>query len=553
MTPRLRLPMVSLGTASMVANLLMLTGPLFMLQVYDRVLVSGSLPTLVTLTVLVACLFAFYGLLEAIRSKIAARVAEAIDDNLRDRVVSASVRARLVLEDRLDPIRDSEVVKAFLSGPALLALFDLPWIPVYVAVVFLLHPTLGWLAVGGILVVLLLLSLNEVITAAPSRLAFNSQAKKRAALDEASGAADSVIAMGMLPAMRQRLAELTRDARPFSLRSLDRAGATSAASRSFRFFLQSAVLAVGAYLVLRGEMSAGVMIAASVVTSRALAPVDQVVGQWRQIAAARLAAKRLRLVIRAESLPGPEMTLPPASDEIALSGLACGPPGSRKLLISGLDIILRGGDGVAVAGPSGVGKSTLARTLTGAWQPLAGTYRLDHAELAQYSEEQRAAMIGYLPQDVELMSGTVRENISRFRQDATDGDVIAAARKAGVHDLIVHLPEGYDTPVGPSGTALSAGQRQRIGFARAMFGAPFLVVLDEPNSNLDEEGEVALSAAIRALRDAGSIVVVIAHRRRILNVLSHVLVLQAGTRPSLRQIALDAGPGATTEVAVGAS
>lgn len=533
-TPSVAAPVASLVTASMASNLLMLTGPLFMLQVYDRVLASGSLPTLWVLTALVALLFAFYGFFEVVRSRIAARIAEVLDLRLRDRLLAASVHARLVSGAglRVDPTRDGETLRQFVSGPAPMALLDVPWVPVYLAVVFVLHPTFGWLAVGGACVTVLLLVVGERIGTRRTRLAAEHALRRQGLVEEARHAAETVVGMGMVGALQQRLGLIADEGRAQHLPATDRAAAVSAASRSFRFFLQSGVLAVGAYLALQGEVSPGVMIAASVVTARALAPVDQVVAQWRGITNARLALRRVQTALSAEPDRRPEVALPAPRGAIDVRGGATAPPTARVPLVSGVTLHLEPGDGVAVVGPSGAGKSSLARMLVGAWPLLAGEYRLDGADLGQYDPRTRGTFIGYLPQDAGLASGTVAENIARFEPNVPAAELIDAARLAQAHDLVVRLPEGYDTQVGPGGQHLSAGQRQRIGLARALFRSPHVVVLDEPNSNLDQEGEAALAEAIRTMRARGSIVVVVAHRRRILDCLSHVLVVQDGRQTS---------------------
>lgn len=540
-TPSVVAPVASLVTASMASNLLMLTGPLFMLQVYDRVLSSGSLPTLWVLTALVAVLFAFYGFFEVVRARLASRIAEVVDLRLRDRLFAASVHARLVSGAglRVDPTRDGETLRQFISGPAPMALLDVPWVPVYLAVVFVLHPTFGWLAVGGACVTALLLVVGERIGSRRTRLASEHALRRQGLVEEARQAPEAVVGMGMVGALQRRLAQIADEGRAQHLPSTDRAAAVSATSRSFRFFLQSGVLAVGAYLALQGEVSPGVMIAASVVTSRALAPVDQVVAQWRGITGARLALGRVRAALSAEPERRPMTALPPPRGAIDVRGAATAPPMARAPLVGGVTLHLEPGDGLAVVGPSGAGKSSLARMLVGAWPVLAGEYRLDGAELAQYDPRTRGTFIGYLPQDSGLASGTVAENIARFEADVPAAELIDAARLAQAHDLIVRLPDGYDTQVGPGGQHLSAGQRQRIGLARALFRSPHLVVLDEPNSNLDQEGEAALAEAIRTLRARGSIVVVVAHRRRILECLSHVLVVQEGRQTSFGPVTSD--------------
>lgn len=528
----LGMPFASLATLSLVSNLLMLTGPLFMMQVYDRVLASHAIPTLVTLTILVGVLFALYGVIEAVRSRLTLRIGNLIDERVRGRLFRTSVRARLGQLTTADPLRDGEALRNFTSSAAALSFLDLPWTPIYVGIVFVIHPTLGWLAVAGIIIVSLLLIANEFLSKKPSLEVYSSLGVRQRRTDDALRNAEAVIAMGMLPALQARWETATADLRNRQDVASDLSSVVATASKSFRFFLQSAVLAVGAYLVIEGEMSGGSMIAASVITARALAPVDQVVGAWRSFIGARQAWGRIRRFFEIPDLEVRGLRLPLPKRSCSVQGVTVGAPGSRNVLLSGLNFELASGDGMGVIGPSGAGKTTLARLLVGAWAPFAGELRWDGASMSQFDVEQIGLIVGYLPQKVELFDGTIAENISRFRDNVTSQEVIDAATLAGAHELIISLADGYDTAIGEDGSLLSAGQRQRIGLARAVFGNPFLVVLDEPNSNLDGEGEEALNETIMRLRANGSVVVVIAHRPSAINALGHILVLNGGRQVS---------------------
>ena len=523
-------PSVSLVVVSLVSNLLMLTGPLFMLQVYDRVLASRSVPTLVVLTGLIAGLFAFYAFLDALRSRMSARFANVLDSRISDRLFAAAVKFRLIANTpkTADPVRDGDVLRQFLASPAPMTLLDLPWVPVYLAVVFLFHAWLGWLAVAGSVVITLLMVINEAIARRPSQEANAEQQLRQRQSDDVRLNAETVIAMGMLGALRDRWLSQSGRMLQAQLRGGDRAAFFSSATKGLRFFLQSAVLALGAYLVIQGHMTPGLMIAASVVTARALAPVEQIVGQWRSFVSARQAWSRIRKLLEVKDPPPRELGLPLPSKSLSVRGLATAPQGGRAPVISGVTFELSAGDGLGILGPSGSGKSSLARGLVSVWPALAGEVRFDGAVLAHFRPDQIGQMVGYLPQRVDLFDGTVAENIARFRPDATSDAIIAAAKASGVHDLISSLPDGYNSPVGEQGDQLSAGQRQRIGLARALYGDPFLVLLDEPNSNLDAEGEAALTAAIQQVRDRGGIAIVIAHRPSAIAAVDKVLFVQGG-------------------------
>jgi len=531
---RLALPITALILVSMVSNILMLAGPLFMLQIYDRVLTSRSLPTLVVLTGLIVALYAYYAFLEYLRSRMSTRAANVIDVSIGDPLFAASIYQRLVpgALSNVDPVREGDVLRAFAAGPGPLALLDLPWMPAYLAIVFIIHPMLGWLAIGGATTIIVLVVINEVLAQFPARKSGFLQGARQRNVDNARVNAEAIIGMGMLADIRRGQQRLNDSLLSAQQTASDRATFFSSVIKALRFLLQSLVLALGAYLVIQGHMTGGLMIAASIVTSRALSPIDQIVGQWRGFVAARQAYSRIRRIL-AMPLPQPRGTLLPIPKEkLTVSQVATGPQGSRVPIVSGVDFELAAGDGLGVLGRSGSGKSSLARALVGVWPSLMGSVRFDGALLAHYDPAQIGQIIGYLPQAVELFDGTIAENIARFRSDATSEKVIAAARTASIHDLINNLPNGYDTSVGEHGELLSAGQRQLIGLARALYGDPFLVLLDEPNANLDAQGDTALGQAVRSVRKRGGIAIVVAHRPSAIGAVDKILLMQNGHQVS---------------------
>jgi PrtD family type I secretion system ABC transporter len=516
---------------SLVINLLMLTGPLFMLQIYDRILPSHSVQTLTVMAVLVALLYAMFGLLESIRGRVLGRAARRFDEQLADASFAAAVRLPVRGGERvrnLVPTRDLEVVRQFLSGPGPATIFDLPWMPTYLAIVFMFHPTLGLVAIGAIIVIVGLALANEIATRGPLEDAGSTQAYAAALVDDARRNAEVIGTMGMLSNLRRAWSASRRDYLDHAEVAGDRGGSYSAAIKTARFGFQSAILGTGAYLAINGAVSPGTMVAASIIMSRALAPIDQAVTHWRGFVNTRQSLDRLREVLAAEEAAGArtELRVPKRSLEIADLSLA--PPGRQVLTVNHINFSLDAGDALCVLGPSGSGKSTLARALSGVWPTLRGTVRLDGAEIDHFTEQARAAHIGYLPQDVALFEGTIAENISRFEENALSEDIVSAAELANATDVILNLPDGFETRLGPGGSGLSAGQRQRIALARAVYRDPFLIVLDEPNSNLDAEGEQALANAVRMLRDRGKIVVIVAHRATAIALASKVLVLAGG-------------------------
>jgi len=523
----------ALGVAlfSGVVNLLALTGALFMLQVYDRVLTSRSVPTLVALTVIVVGLYAFQGILDLVRSRLLVRIASQVDAALGERAYRAVLELPLrgvTGGDGLQPIRDLDTLRAFLSGPAPLAILDLPWMPLYLGFIFLLHPLLGLLALAGAIALLAITMLTEWRSKGPSRH-INQTMQQRLAISTASRRNAEVLrAMGFGHRIAGRWLEASAAHLAAQQQASDVTGGLGAVAKVLRMLLQSGMLALGAYLVIIGEVSAGVIIASSIAASRALAPIDLAIANWRSFVQARQSHRRLAMILGAVGGPGPILSLPPPCRDLSLENVTVAAPGMRAPLVQNVSLRVMAGQGLGVIGPSGAGKSSLVRAMVGAWPVLKGQVRIDGATLDQWDPAELGRHIGYLPQDVELFDGTVADNIARFDDDAVPSKVLAAAMAADVHEMILRLPEGYATRIGEDGAALSAGQRQRIGLARALYGDPFLVVLDEPNSNLDAEGELALTQALEAVRARGGIVVVVAHRPSALAAVDHVAVLRGG-------------------------
>jgi ATP-binding cassette, subfamily C, type I secretion system permease/ATPase len=505
----------SIGLFSGMSNILMLTGAFFMLQIYDRVLPSRSVPTLVALAILVSVLFAALAILDTIRSRILVRIGVSLNEAISARVYDTIVRLPLKMGSRgngLQPLRDLDSVRAFLSGPGPTALFDLPWMPLYVVIIFAFHTALGITALVGAIVLITLTLLTETLARRPMTAA-SAFAQTRNSLAEASRRnAEVLAAMGMSSRMTARWSEANQSYLTSHQKVSDVAGGFGSVSKALRMMLQSAVLGIGAYLVIHQKATAGIIIAAAILVARALAPVDLAIANWKGFLAARQSWQRLSelfMLLPAHETP---MALPAPSTSLVVEQVSVVPPGGRSPVVKDVSFTLASGQGLGVIGPSASGKSSLIRVIVGAWQPAQGRIRLDGAALSQWSPEALGPHMGYLPQDVELFSGTVAENIARFEPEAVPEDIIAAAQAASIHDLIVALPQGYETEIGEQGQVLSAGQRQRIALARALYREPFLVVLDEPNSNLDAEGEAALTQAILGVRNRGGIVVVVAHR-----------------------------------------
>lgn len=518
---------------SIFVNLLLLTGPLYMLQVYDRVLASRSEATLVALSVLVAGLFLAMGLLDHARSRIMARIAARFQDRLDRRVFEAAMtRATAAPGDALAQTagRDLDAMQRYLASPVFLAILDLPWTPLFVAAIFVFHPLLGWLSIAGGLVLVAITLGNQLSTKGPLSRQHGAQTAADHLAESLRTEAETLRALGMTEAGFSRLSQLRHQALLSATDAADRGGAFAVTSRTFRLFLQSAVLGAGAWLVLLGELSPGAMIAGSILLGRALAPVEQVVSQWAVVQRATEGRQRLARLLTLVPAEAPRTALPRPKALLDVQGLTVVPPGEQTAVIRGLTFRLEPGQALGVIGPSGSGKSSLARALTGVWPAATGKIRLDGATLDQYGPDVLGRLIGYLPQRVALFDGTIKDNIARLSPRPDDALVVKAAQAAAAHDMILRLPDGYETRVSTLGGRLSGGQMQRVGLARALYDDPVLLVLDEPNSNLDNDGSMALNAAIRAIKARGGSVLIMAHRPAAIQECDTLLVLQDGQR-----------------------
>lgn len=519
---------------SAVFNLFLLAGPLFMLQVYDRVLTSRSVPTLLALLVMVAGIYVCLAVLDIVRLRASTRIADWFGDEVGPAVARLAIArpwygpAGRRQAEPSNAMQDFDRLRAFIGSPAAIALCDLPWLPIYLAVAFAFHADLGMLALGGVAVLFGLAALGDRAAQEPVRQANVATARRARLIDTAGRAAETIAGLGMRGAYIRRYAGMDSELRTAGRHAADRMAFFIGMSRGVRLLLQSASLALGAYLALQNEITPGMIIAVSIITARALSPVEQAIGHWRAFVAARQSWLRLRDQIGDVDADEPATKLPRPKSSLDVAQLSVGAPGSERALLAGASFTLQAGSSLGVIGPSGAGKSTLARALVGILPPLSGSVRLDGAELSQWQADQLGRHVGYLPQDVELFDGTVAENIARLAEHPDSDAVMAAARRAGAHGLITGLPEGYDTLIGQGGMMLSAGQRQRIGLARALFGSPFLIVLDEPTSALDVEGDEALRKAVEAAKHARSIVIVVAHRPSAISSCDHVLVIANG-------------------------
>jgi ATP-binding cassette subfamily C protein len=515
-------------------NILALSSSLYMLQVYDRVIPSHSLATLIGLSVGMLMLFTAYGVLDVIRTKLMSRVAIRFDRRLRDRVMSLVLALPLRVGGSVDaqqPLRDLDQIRGFTASGGPVALFDMPWMPIYLALVWILHPWLGILATLGAIVLVSLTLITELRGRGPTRDMALSGGLRSLMAESARRNAASIQSMGMGDRVLKNWSSVNDRFLADHTAATDVIGTYGSISRVLRLLLQSAVLGLGAYLVIDGQATGGVMIAASILVSRALAPIEIAIANWRGFMSARQSIGRLSAQLNALPQRPRPLPLPKPVDRLEVEGLWVAPPGLQQPIVLGATFRLPKGSALGIVGPSASDKSTLVRAVIGAWTAQRGTVRLDGAALDQWAPEDLGAHIGYLPQEFELIDGTVAENISRFEPDAPSEAVIAAAREAGVHDMILRLAKGYDTPIGEAGTQLSAGQRQRIALARALYREPFLVVLDEPNSNLDTEGDQALENAIVGVRSRGGIVIIVAHRPTALKSVDYLLYMSAGQTP----------------------
>ncbi|MDO9009955.1 MAG: type I secretion system permease/ATPase [Thiobacillus sp.] len=517
------------GVFSFFINALMLVPAIYMLQVYDRVLVSRNEMTLLMLTLIVLMLFALMASLEWLRARLMVQAGLKLDAELNDKVLSSTFRSNLRQSgsNADQPLRDLTSIRQFLTGNGLFAFFDAPWAPLFIVVIFLLHPLLGLVSLIGGFMLLGLAYLTEVRTQKPLEAANTAGIAANQFASNSFRNAEVIEAMGMFPALRSRWYKLHSRMLALQAVASDRAGSIAAITRFTRISVQSLILGAGALLVIDASITPGTMIAASILMGRALAPVEQAIGAWKQFVGTRGAYARLKKQLAGYQPHEQGVSLPPPLGEYRIEQVIAAAPGSTTPVLKGISLIIPKSTVVGIIGPSGSGKSTLARLLVGVWGAASGKVRLDGADVYTWNKEELGPWIGYLPQDVELFEGTVAENIARFGQLDSEA-IVLAATQAGVHDMILRLPASYETPIGTGGCALSGGQRQRIGLARALYGNPAVVVLDEPNSNLDEAGEAALVSAIRQLKSDGKTVVVITHRTSVLTAIDLLLVLRDG-------------------------
>ncbi len=543
---------------SFVINMLLLVPAIYMLQIYDRVLMSRSESTLLMLTLLVLGLYALMAGLEWARSRLLVRAGSILDAQLNARVFTAAFEANLrrVGGNAGQAMHDLTNVRQFVTGNGLFAFFDAPWFPIYLAVIFLIHPLLGWLSVGGAVLLIMLTLANEWATRGPLSQANTAAIQSSNFATNNLRNAEVIEAMGMLANLRKRWYEKYRDVIALQGMASDRAGTIAAITKFTRISLQSLVLGLGALLAIDSQVThvtAGGMIAASILMGRALAPVEMLIAVWKQLISSRSAYERLERMLNEFPAREQGMDLPPPRGHLAVENLLMAAPGTQVAILKNVSFALEPGEVLGVIGPSAAGKSTLARALVGVWPAASGKVRLDGADVYSWDKQQLGAHIGYLPQDVELFEGSIAENIGRFGEIDSD-QVIEAARQAGMHEMILHFPKGYDTPIGAGGSFLSGGQRQRIALARALYGGPSFIVLDEPNSNLDDAGEAALVQAVLAQKAAGRTLIVITHRTSILSAVDKLLLLRDGVVQAFgpRQQVLEALARASQGAAGGA-
>ena len=524
--------MVGIAVFSGVVNVLMLSGSLYMLQVYDRVIPSRNIATLLGLSLMVLLAYLIQGYFEALRTRMLARVATLFDVGMQESIHTALATLPLrgvspVLLQQ--PLRDLDQVRNFMSGMGPTAFLDMPWIPIFLVILFLFHPVIGITALLGTIAIIAMTLLTERLSRGAARAAMDSSARRQVLADTTQRNAEVIRALGMIDRFTVRWSKANERYLRENIRATDLYANLGSGAKLLRYALQSGMLGIGAYLVVIDQASGGIMIAASIMMGRALAPVEIALGTWKQLVAARQSLVRLRDICKVTAKPpAPPVSLPRPCRELSVEALAVAAPGMDKPIVSDVSFSLKAGMGLVLLGASASGKTSLSKALVGVWPAKHGVVRLDGAAIDQWCNEDLGRHIGYLPQEVALLDGTVAENICRFDEKATSEAVLKAAQTAGVHDLILRLPEGYATRIGQGGMSLSAGQRQRIGLARAVYGDPFLVVLDEPNANLDADGEDSLGRAIETLRSNKSIVIVISHRPSALAVLNMAMVLYEG-------------------------
>jgi ATP-binding cassette subfamily C protein len=510
-------------------NILAFVGPLYMLQIYDRVITSRNLVTLAALTVIAAFLILVYAALEKIRSAVLVRLGILFSTLARTRLFDAVLKGSLLQPNggHTQALRDLDTLREFLTGTGLISFCDAPWVPIFVVGCFLLHPWYGYIATGGAVLIFCSAVANELLTRKGLKAASLNSIVASSYASATFRNAEVLHAMGMLPGLRERWLKRQDEGLQLQAAASDRAGHLIAASKFIRAFLQVAILGTGAYLSVEQESTPGAMIAASIIMGRALAPVELAVANWKGFIAARSAYERILSLFRIAPPEFEKMPLPAPQGNLAAEQVVAVPPGAKEPVLRSVSFALKPGEVLGVLGPSAAGKSSLARVLVGVWPPFAGKIRIDGAELSHWAPERLGQHIGYLPQDVELFSGTIAENIARFGVQDED-KIIAAARMTGVHEMVQGMPAGYNTQIGEGGFALSGGQRQRIGLARALYGKPAYVILDEPNASLDADGEAALLSAIQQLRQSGSTVVLITHKTNILGTVDKILVMAHG-------------------------
>lgn len=527
----MRRALIGVAAFSGALNILTLANPLFMLEIYDRVIPSRSMPTLWALILLVAGLYAFAGIFEILRGRVMNRLAGILDASLNRQVFAVIAGTPLKIRhtgDSLKPAQEADQIRSYLSGAGPAALCDLPWVPLYLAVCFFLHPLIGILAAAALLSLIALTVLTDWLTRGLTAQGAKATAIRNRYGEAAYQNAEALAAMGMTGRAAGKWESAHFQLTGLQKRATDISGTLSGISRFIRLCVQSGSLALGAYLVIQGDMTGGAIIAGSIIVARTLTPVEQVLGNWRGMLGAWQAWRKLKEVLELFPAETERTALPAPHKSLSVEGAFVAPPGTRQMTVQNVSLRTDAGSVIGIIGPSASGKSSLVRAIVGAWPLARGQVRLDGATLDQWSAGDRGCHIGYMPQSSDLFPGTVAENISRLANDAEDTAIVAAAQAAGVHEMILGLPEGYETQVGEGGTNLSAGQRQRIALARALFGNPFLVVLDEPNSNLDAEGDRALSNALGEIRKRGGIAIVVAHRNNILSLLDFLLVMEGG-------------------------
>jgi ATP-binding cassette subfamily C protein/ATP-binding cassette subfamily C exporter for protease/lipase/ATP-binding cassette subfamily C protein EexD len=523
-----RTSLVVVGLFSLVMNLLVLTLPLYMLQVYDRVLSTGRVETLTMLTIMAVAALLFLGIIDALRAIIMVRMGRWVSAYAAPVFLASSVRTKLQGDDSgAQPLRDLGVLQSFLGGSGMTFLFDAPMVPFFVAVIWLIHPYLGMLTLGAAVVLFALSVLNDSMSRKAVLEGNVSQIHANRQAEATIRNAEAVQALGMLPTMVQRWQDVNSRTLDSNQKGAERSGVFVGLTKAIRLIVQIGVLGVGALMVLDGQLTAGGMIAGSILAARALAPVEQAMGAWKLFMAARIAYRRLKTRLAMMPPESVRTVLPRPAGNLSVESVSVTFPGSRRPVLRQVSFTVDPGEALAVVGPSAAGKSTLARLLVGLSGPTSGKIRLDGAELSNWDPDLLGLHIGYLPQDVELFAGTVRDNISRMQQ-GKDEDVVKAAMLAQAHEMILHLPDGYDTEIGDAGTKLSGGQRQRIGLARAVYGDPVLIVLDEPNANLDQAGEGALAGAVAELKQHGAAMIIIGHRPSTLAHADDILLLKEG-------------------------